>query len=164
MVPRRLVAEVGGFHRTVAVVAAVGLGIAVVEAASGIVMVAADYPILAFGLVVHGRAHGIVQAQAHARGDEQAVDLVAHHVHRRPISHGNIVVTAHRGAAEAAARSLIQMVSLAGLIIQDRYPAVSVLAESVLRFRIGITARIVRSRRDHADVQGLAIRLTHNLI
>ena len=164
MVPRRLVAEVGGFHRAVAVVAAVGLGVSVVEAATGIVVVAADHPVLALGLVIDGRAGGIVQAQAHARRDEQAVHLVAHHAHRRPVRHGNVVVPAHRGAAEAAARGLVQMVPLPGLVVQHRDPAIRVLAERVLRRRIGITARIVGRGAHHIDIQLLPVGLAHHLI
>ena len=164
VVPRRLVAEIGGLHGAVAVVAAVGLGIAVVEAAAGVVVVAADHPVLALGLVVHGRADRVVEAQAHARGDEDAVHLVAHHVHRGPVGHGDVVVAAHGGAAEAAARSLVEVVALAGLVIEDGNPAVGVLAEGVLGRGVGIAARIVRRGLDHADVEGLVVRGAHDLV
>ena len=60
VVPGALGTEVSGLHGAVAVIAAVGLGVAVVEAASGVVMVAADDPVLAFSLVVNCGAVGIV--------------------------------------------------------------------------------------------------------
>ena len=164
VVPDGLVAEIGRFHGAVAVVAAVGLGVAVVEAAAGVVVVAADHPVLALGLVVHGRAGGVVETHAHARGDEQAVDLVAQDVDRGPISDGNVVVAAHRGTAEATARGLVQVVPLAGLVIEDRDPAVGVLAEGVLRIGVGIAARVVRRGRDDADVQRLSVRGAHHLV
>ena len=164
IVPAPGIAEVSGFHGAVTVVAAIRLGITVVEAAAGIVMLAAEHPVLALGLVVHGRAGGVVQPQAHTRSDEDAIDFVTHHVYRRPVGHGYIVVAAHSRAAEAAARSLIQVIALAGLVVKHRNPAVGVLAESVLGGCIGITAGIRGGSFHYADIQGLAVGLAHNLV
>ena len=164
IVPAPGIAEVSGFHGAVTVVAAVRLGITVVEAAAGIVMLAAEHPVLALGLVVHGRTGGVVQPQAHTRSDEDAIDFVTHHVHRRPVGHGYIVVAAHSRAAETAARGLIQMVPLAGLVVKHRNPAVGVLAEGILRRRIGISAGVRGGSFHYADIQGLAVGLAHNLV
>ena len=164
MIPHRLVAVVCGLHGAVAVVTAVGLGVAVVEAASGVVMVAVDDPVLAFGLVIHGSALGVVPAVAHARGDEHAVDLVPVQVNRGPVGKGDIVESSHGRSAEASAGSLLQMVLIAGLVIYDGDPAVGVLAELVLGGCVGISAGILGRRLYNADVEGLAIRLAHHLI
>src|ERR1035441_9590332 len=52
VVPGSGVAEIGGFHGAGVIIVAVDLGVAVVGAADGAEVVAADDPILAFGLVV----------------------------------------------------------------------------------------------------------------
>ena len=164
MVPHGLVAVVSGLHGTVTVVAAVGLGVAIVEAASGVVMVAVDDPVLAFGLVIHGSALGVVPSIAHTGSDEYAVDLVAVQVHGSPVGKGDVVESSHGRSAESSARSLLQQVLVAGLVVDDCDPAVSVLAELVLRGSVSISAGILGRRLDDADVQGLAVGLAHHLI
>ena len=164
VIPDRLVAVIRGLHRAVAVVTAVGLGIAVVEAAAGIVVESVDDPVLAFRLVVDSSALGVVPAIAHSGSDEHAVDLVAVEIDGSPVGEGKVVETAHRRAAEASARSLAEVVLIAGLVVDDRDPAVSILAESILGSGVGIAACILGGRLDDADVEGLAIRLTHHLI
>jgi hypothetical protein len=124
------VAEVRRLHRSVAVVAAVDLGVAVVEAAAGVVVEAVDDPVLSFGLIVNRGADRIVVAKAHARFDEDAVDLVAHDRHRRHVGDRHIVESAHRRAAESAARRLRQVVVLRGLIVDLDDPAIRVRAET----------------------------------
>ena len=66
VIPAGGVAEVGGLHGAVVVVAAVDLGVAVVEATAGIEVPAVDNPVLSFRLIVDGSALGVVHAQAHA--------------------------------------------------------------------------------------------------
>ena len=85
VIPGAGVAVVGGFHGAVVVVAAVGLGVAVVEAAAGVEVQAVDDPVLALRLVVDRGALRVVIAEAHARLDEDAVDLVAHDRNRRHV-------------------------------------------------------------------------------
>ena len=112
MIPGRGVAVIGRLHGAVAVVAAVGLGIAVIEAAAAIIVAAVDDPVLPLGLVVDGGALGVVPAQAHARRDENAIDLVAHDRDRRPVGDRKVVKSAHGRAAEAAAGRLGEVVIL----------------------------------------------------
>src|SRR6185369_12118728 len=62
---------------------------------------------------------------------------------------------------------LSQMVFLGGLVVDRRDPAVGVGAERVLRWRIRVSTRIRNRRRaglDDTNVQGLAIRLTQDLV
>ena len=144
MIPAGGVAVVGGFHGAVAVVAAVGLGVAVVEAAAGVEVLAVDDPVLPLRLVVDRGALRVVLAQAHARLDEDAVSLVAHDRDRRHVGDREIVEPAHGRAAESAARRLGEVVVLAGLVVEGGDPAVRVGAERVLRGRVGVSARIRR--------------------
>ena len=60
VIPGGGVAVVGGFHGAVVVVAAVDLGVAVVEAAAGVVVQAVNDPILSLRLVVDCGALRIV--------------------------------------------------------------------------------------------------------
>ena len=53
---------------------------------------------------------------------------------------------------------------LAGLVIEDGDPAVSVGAERVLRGSVGISTRIEARRSNDANVQGLAVRLAQDLV
>ena len=59
MIPGGGVAVVCGFHGAVVVVAAVNLGVAVIEAAAGVEVVAVDDPVLPFGLIVAMQYGGI---------------------------------------------------------------------------------------------------------
>ena len=109
----------------------------------------------------------IVVAQAHARLDEDAVDLVAHDRNRRHVGEREVVEPAHGRAAESAAGRLGQVVVLGRLVVDRGDPAVRVGAERVLRGRVGVSARIRNRRRDgldDANVQRLAVRLAQNLV
>ncbi len=167
VIPGGGVAEVGGFHGAVAVVAAVGLGVAVVEAAAGVVVMAVNDPVLPLRLVVDRGALRVVPAEAHARLDEDAVGLVAHDRNRRHVGDREVVKPAHGRAAESAAGRLGEVVVPGGLVVDGGDPAVRVGAEGVLRGRVGVSARIRERRRDgldDADVQGLAVRLAQDLV
>ena len=164
VVPQRLVAVVGGLHGAVAVVAAVGLGVAIVEAAAGIVVVSVDDPVLAFGLVVDSRAVRVVLPQAHARHEEETIDFMPHQGDGGHVRDGHRVESAERGPDKGAAGSLIQVVALAGLVIKDGDPAGGVLAEFVLRGGVGIAARIAGGSGDDADVQRSPVGLAHHLV
>ena len=167
VIPGGGVAVVGGFHGAVVVVAAVDLGVAVVEAAAGVVVLAVNHPVLPLRLVVDRGAFRVVLAQAHARLDEDAVDLVAHDRNRRHVGDREVVKSTHGRAAESAAGRLGEVVVLGGLVVDGGDPAVGVGAERVLRGRVGVSARIRNRRRDgldDADVQGLAVRLAQDLV
>ena len=110
---------------------------------------------------------GVVLAKAHARRDEDAVDLVAHDRNRRHVGDREVVEPAHGRAAESAAGRLDEVVVLGGLVVDGGDPAVRVGAERVLRGRVGVSARIRDRRRDgldDADVQRLAVRLAQDLV
>ena len=167
MIPIGRIAEVGGFHGAVVVVAAVDLGIAVVEAAAGVEVPAVDDPVLTLGLVVDRGALGVVFAQAHAGLDEHAVGLVAHDGHGRHIGERDVVEATLGRAVESAAGCLGEVIVLAGLVVDDADPAIGVRAEGVLRCRIGVSAGIRDGRcdgLDDVDVEGLAVGLAQHLI
>src|SRR4029453_6670280 len=75
--------EVGRFHGTGADGAAIGRRVAVVEAATAIVMRPVDDVIDALGLVVDRKIGSIVVAESHARHDEYAIRLVITDGNRR---------------------------------------------------------------------------------
>ena len=167
VIPGRGVAEVGGFHGAVVIVAAVDLGVAVVEAAAGVEVQAVDHPVLPLRLVVHRGALRVVLAEAHARRDEDAVGLVAHDRNRRHVGDRKVVEPTHGRAAESAAGRLGEIVVLGGLVVDGADPAICVGAERVLRGGVGVSARIRNRRRDRLDdanVQGLAVRLAQDLV
>ena len=85
MIPRRRVAVVGSFHGAVVIVAAVDLGIAVVEAAAGVEVETVNDPVLSLRLIVDCSALHVILPEAHARLNENTVDLVAHDRNRRHI-------------------------------------------------------------------------------
>ena len=112
-IPGRLVAEIGSLHGAVTVIAAVCLGVAVVKAAAGVVVMSVYHPVLAFGLVIDCGAVGIVPAQAHSGGDEDTIYLVSHDGYGCPVCHRNVVEAAHGMTAESSARGLLQVIALA---------------------------------------------------
>src|SRR5277367_4830590 len=78
VIPATGIAVVRGLHGAVAVIAAIDLGVAVIEAATGIEVQAVDHPILPLRLVVDRGAFRVVYSQSHSWFDEDAVGLVAH--------------------------------------------------------------------------------------
>ena len=125
---------------------------------------AVDDPVLAFGLIIHGSALGVIPAISHTGSDEHAIDLMTVQVYRSPIGEGYIVESSHGRSAESSARCLTEMVLISGLVVDDSDPAVGVFAELVLRGCVGISAGVLGRRLDDADVQRLAVGLAHNLI
>ena len=89
---------------------------------------------------------------------------MAHDGNRRHVGNRDVVKPTHGRAAESAAGRLDEVVAMAGLVVEGGDPAVGVGAEGVLRGRVGVSARIRRGGLDDADVQGLAVRLAHNLV
>src|SRR5262245_19077653 len=166
-IPSGGIAIVGRLHSAVAVVAAVDLSVAVVEAAAGVIVMAANNPILPLRLVVDCGAPRVILAEAHARRDEDAIDLVAHDRNRRHVGDRGVVKPTHGRAAQSDAALLYEVVVLGGLVVDFGDPAGRVGAERVLRGRVGVSARIRHRRRDgldDADVQGLAVRLAEDLV
>jgi hypothetical protein len=133
-------AEVAGFHRAVAIVAAVDLGIAVVEAATAVVVLTIDDPVHTLGLVVDRDAVGVVVAETHAGLDENAVRLVSADGDRRHVRDREVVEAAHGRAAESAPGRLGQVIVLGRLVVERRDQAGRAGAEPVLRGRVGIPA------------------------
>ena len=158
VIPCGLVSKVGGLHGSVSVVAGVGLGVTVVKAATVVVVVTCDYPVLAFCLVVNSDSLGVVPAESHTGSDEGTVNLLVVDGYRCPVRYGDVVESTHCVAAESSARSLLQVVSARALVVDDGDPAISVGAELVLCLGVGCSGR-----RD-ANVQFLAVRLTHYLV
>ncbi len=164
MIPRGAVSVIGRFHGAVVVVAAVDLGVAVIEAAPGVIVQAVDDPIGAFCLVVDCCAFCVILAQPHTWRYEDAICLVAHDCDGRHVRDRQVVEAAHSWAAESAARRLGKVIVLRRLIVDHRDPALGLRAKYVLGRRIGIAARIDGRWRHNADVEGLAIGLPHHLV
>ena len=131
-VPSSGISKVGGFHCTVTVVAGVGLGITVVKAATVIVVVTGNYPVLSFGLVVNSDSLGVVPAESHTGSDERTVNLLVVNSYGSPVGYRDVVESSHCVAAESSARSLLQVVSARALVVDDCNPAIGVGAELVL--------------------------------
>src|ERR1700733_5638491 len=109
-IPRRGVPEVEGFHGAVVIIAAVDLGIAVVETATGVEMLTIDYPVLPLRLVVDCGAFHIVLPESHARFDKHTIDLVPHDRDRRHIGNRKGVEASQGRAAKPASGSLREIV------------------------------------------------------
>ena len=166
-IPGSSVAKVQGFHRAVVIVAAVDFGVAIVEAATGIEVLAIHDPVFSLRLVVDCGAFRIVMAQAHARLDEDAVYLVSHDCDRHHVSEGKVVEPAQGRTAESATGCLREIVVLGRLVVDRGDPAVCVGAEPVLRDRVGVSACVRNgrgNRLDNTNIQGLTVRLPQNLI
>ena len=159
VIPCSLVSKVGGLHCSVSVVAGVGLGVAVVEAAAVVVVLPVDHPVLAFSLVVNCDALGVVPAESHSRSNECAVNLVAVNCDGSPVCNGDVVESSHGMAAESSAGSLVKVVSVRTLVVDDGNPAIGVFAEFVLSLGVGVSVRIY-----DFDVKSLSVRLTHYLV
>src|SRR5581483_11400534 len=147
------VAEGDRFHGAVAVVAAVGLGVAVVEAAAAVVVRAVEDGVLALGVVTGRRAGRGVVPVAGARRDVDPVGLVAVERGRRGGRVGQ-VVRAGRGAAR---RGLSQVVVVPGLVVDYGDHAAGAGAERVLRRGVGVSV-------DHADVARAVVRRAAHLV
>src|SRR5947208_15674115 len=103
VIPRASIPEIGGFHGAVVVITAVDLGIAVVEAAAGVVVETDNDPVLSLRLVIDCCALGIILAQSHSGLDENTVGFVSHYGNRRHVGEWEVVKSAERRAAESTA-------------------------------------------------------------
>ena len=164
MIPLVLYSKVGCLHCAVAVVRGIRFRIAVVKAAAVAVMVAVYHPVLAFRLVVHGGAGGVVPTHSHSRNDERSVHLVPVQCHGRKVCQRNVVHSSHGGAYHVPAGSLDQVVLLGRLVVDYRDEAIRIRAEGVLGGGVGIAALLAPARRNHAYVQGGAVGLADNLV
>jgi len=164
MVPERLVAIVCGLHGTVTVIAAVGLGVTVVEAAAGVEVMTVDDPVLAFCLIIYCSTPRIVLTHTHSRNDEDTIDLVTVEGDRGHVSDRKGVESAKCRTNEGSARCLIKVIGLFGLIVKDCDPTGSVGTELVLCSSICITTWITCAWLHDTDVEGLEVRSTHDLI
>ena len=78
---------------------------------------------------------------------------------------GRVLNPPFAGPLKVSRRRLVEVVALAGLIIDEFDDADRVGAEGVLRGRVGVSARHpIGGGLDDADVQGLAVRLAHDLV
>ena len=130
----------------VAGVATAGLGVAVVEAAGAVVVGSVEDRVHALRRVAPGRAAGGIVAVAGAGRDEDAVGLLAVQCDGCAGRTGQVVVAVGFRATEATGRSLSEVVTAAGLVVNDRDEAGRARAEGVLGGGIGNTAS--RPRRD----------------
>src|SRR6185503_5740767 len=121
------------FHGAVAVVAAVGLGVAVVEAAAAVVVGAVEDRVLALGVVPGRGAGGGVVPVPGARRDVDPVGLLPVERGRRGDGVGQVV----RPAGRAAGRRLGEVVVVGRLVVDDRDDAAGAGAERVLRRGVG---------------------------
>src|SRR5204862_4148694 len=153
------VAEVDGLHGAVAVVPAVALGVAVVEAAATVVVGTVEDRVHAFRLVTGGGAGGVVVAVAGTGRHEHAVRLVAVDRDRCRGRVRQVVVSTGRRPGEPAGRCLGEVVTPAGLVVDDRDEARRVGTERVLRGGVGVTAGA-----QHTDVPGGVVGRAADLV
>ena len=134
--PPVVVPEVDGLHVAVSVVQTVRLGVAVVIAATAVVVSTVEDRVHALRLVAGGDAVGAVVAVAGAGGRVDAVGLVAIDHDRRRSGVGQVV----RAASRPAAGRLGQVVPPTGLVVDDGDDAGRTGAEGVLCGGGGVTA------------------------
>ncbi len=154
-VPVRGVAEVDRLHGAVAVVVVAGLGVAVVEAAAVVVVRAVHDVVLTLGAVPGGDAVGVVVAVADGGRGEDAVGLVPADGDGRRGGVGGVV----RGVHVPAGGRHGQVVTTAGLVVDDSDDAAGTGAEGVLRGGVGVSARA-----QQADVERGVVRGTPHLV
>ena len=157
--PDGAVAVVDGLHVAVARVRVAGLGVAVVEAAAVIVVRPVDDGVDALRRVALRRPAGGVAAVARAGRDEDAVRPLPVQRDRGARRAGQAVVATGFRAAEAAGRSLHEVVIAAGLVVYNRDEAGRAGAEVVLGAGISDTAG-----RQRIDVGRGAVRVASHLV
>ncbi len=131
-IPGSRISKIERFHRAVVIVTAIGLRVAVVEAATCIEVLSVDDPVFSFRLIVDCCALRIIMAQAHSRLNESAVDLMAHDGDWSHVGDGKVVGSAQSRAAETTARRLREVVVLRRLIVDRGDPAVRIRAKVIL--------------------------------
>ena len=130
--PNGAVTEVDGLHVAVSRIPTARLGVAVVVAAPTIVVSPVEDRVHALRRVASGGAAGGVVAVAGSGGAEDAVRLLTIQRDRCTGRASQAIVTSGFRAAEAAGRSLGEVIITAGLIINDRDEAGRAGAEGVL--------------------------------
>ena len=121
-----------------------------------------------FRFVIDRDAARTVVPKPHARHDVHAVSLVAADRNWSHVRDRLGIECSFRRAWELwAGRPLVEVVALAGLVVNKIDDADRIGAKRILRRGVGVSARIRNRRRgrlDDADIHGLAIRLTLHLI
>ncbi|KAI6758277.1 hypothetical protein HG530_010517 [Fusarium avenaceum] len=130
--PDGVVTKVNGFHVTVACVFAVGLGIAVVEAAATVVVSSIENSVHTLWLISRSRPTDLVVAVSSSGRDENTVCLLPVQGDWCTIGTGKVVIAICLRAIETTRRSLCQMVIPTGLVIDDSDKTGGAAAERVL--------------------------------
>src|SRR6185369_12964383 len=141
-------AEVDRFRSAFAVVSAVSLHVAIIEAAARVVNVTRNHHVLCLGVVTSRGATGLIVAISNARHQPQAICGMVSELDRTRF--GVCFVT--RGEFRPAARCLGEVIAPSGLIVNDRDGTRAVGAEAVLGSRVG-----KGSRSEGSDVVGFAL-------
>ncbi len=113
------------------------LGVAVVEAASAIVVRAVEDRVLALWIVAGRDARCVVVTVPGARSHVDAVDVVATDRQWQCARVGEVI----RAASCPAAGCLGEIVAMTGLVVDDGDDAGRACAERILRGCVGIAAR-----------------------
>jgi len=130
--PDCVVAKVDGLHVTVAGIKIVGLGVAIVKAACPVVVGSVENCIHTLSCVASSTARHDIVAVARAGRDEDTVCLLAIQGDWCTNGAGQVVVTIGFWALEAAGWCLVEMVTTAGLVIDDGDEASRAGTEGVL--------------------------------
>ena len=147
-------AEVDRVHVTVAVVAVVGLGVAVVEAAAAVDVGAAGHHVGALRLGSGRHSRGGIVAVPGSRAHEDPVDLMAPgHDRQRGRVRADVRPSGPAGWPDR------EVVVLRGLVEDLGDGARGARAERVLRRRVGVA-----SRGERPDVRGGAVRRAPDLV
>jgi hypothetical protein len=129
-------AEVNGFHVPIAGVMIVGFGVAVVEAASPVIVRAVEDGVLALGIVTRRDSRGVVVAVPGARSHVDAVDMVTPNRQWQGARIRQIV----RTAGSPTGGCLGEIVAVPGLVVDDGDDAGRVSTECILRGGVGIAS------------------------
>ena len=124
---------------SVACIATASFGVAIVEAAATVVVGSVKDCVHTLCRVASSRATGGVVAVASAGREEDAVRLLTVQRDWCTSRAGQVVVAIGFRAAEAAGRSLGEVITAAGLVVNDRNEAGRPSAEGVLGGGIGDT-------------------------
>lgn len=133
--------------------------VAVVEAASAVVMCAIENGVHSFWLITGGGAAHFVVSISSAGRDKYTVRLLAVECHGSTISGSEIVLTIRFWSLESTSWSLGEMVATARLVIDDGDETCCVGTELVLSPGIGDT-----SSRQGRDVGSGTVRATLDLV
>ena len=132
-------AKVDGLHVAAARIVSARFGVAIVEAAATVVVAPVEDRIHALRRVACSDAAGGIVAVASAGRDEDAVRLLTVQRDRCANRAGQVVVAIGIWAVEAAGRSLGEVITVAGLVVNDGDEASRTGAEGVLGGGIGDT-------------------------